>query len=269
MNERANDGSLPLEQSAIRDRVPVGGIVVTVAFRNRLSEREQLSPFYATDGKQVRITGGNGYRLPTEAEWEYVCRAGTTTRWWFGDDKSRLGEFAWYHANSGDTTHPVGQKTPNVWGVHDMHGNVREWCADWYAAYSAEAATNPLGPAKGLFRVLRGGSWERTPRGCRLTGRDGCLPDAHSSLEDSGLGFRVDPQAAIVPLLAPPGMDLRKAAKGFHQRGIFLNAIEYPAVPRHPQRFRASVMATHTRTDLDRLATAAAEVFAEACGAPA
>ena len=111
-------------------------------------------------------------RLPTEAEWENACRAGTTTRFCTGDADADLGRVAWYGANSGDTTHPVGQKTPNAWRVHDMHGNVEEWCADRDGDYTPEAATDPQGPAQGQFRalgqfrVLRGGSWDDHPMLC-------------------------------------------------------------------------------------------------------
>ncbi len=89
---------------------------------------------------------GDEYRLPTEAEWEYACRAGTTTKWSFGDDEEELEKYAWYRENSNRTTHPVGEKKPNPWGLYDMHGNVWEWCEDWY---DEDKDT----------KVLRGGSW--------------------------------------------------------------------------------------------------------------
>lgn len=104
---------------------------------------------------------GVTFALPAEAQWEYACRAGTTTRFCFGDDESMLGEYAWYDANSDGKSHPVGQKKPNAWGLHDMHGNVREWCADRYGEdyYGRSERTDPAGPPEGDGRVIRGGSF--------------------------------------------------------------------------------------------------------------
>jgi formylglycine-generating enzyme required for sulfatase activity len=116
----------------------------------------------ASERTAGRIPAGWGYRLPTEAEWEYCARAGArTTRFGYGDDLSfaALANYAWYSANSGGTTHPVEQKLANPWGLMDMHGNVWEWCQDFYGTYPGGSVTDPQGP--GLFsrRVLRGGSW--------------------------------------------------------------------------------------------------------------
>jgi formylglycine-generating enzyme required for sulfatase activity len=134
-------------------------------------------------------------RLPTEAEWEYACRAGTATAFSFGDADSALGDYAWYSANRGfDTTHPVGQKKPNAWGLYDMHGNVFEWCADWYGDYPKGAVTDPQGPASGTNRVLRGGCWEYDPALCRSASRYIYLP----GLRHDYYGFRV-----VVSVSAP------------------------------------------------------------------
>ncbi|HAV34548.1 MAG TPA: hypothetical protein DCX79_21320, partial [Planctomycetaceae bacterium] len=100
-----------------------------------------------------------GGRLPTEAEWEYCCRAGSEGDYCFGNDSSLLANYAWYYENSGYSTHPVGEKLPNQWGLHDMHGNVWEWCQDWYGGYGKRPQQDPSGSAEGRVRVLRGGSW--------------------------------------------------------------------------------------------------------------
>jgi len=100
------------------------------------------------------------FDLPTEAQWEYACRAGSSSEYYFGDDPARLGEFAWYLDNSGNRSHPVGQKKPNAWGLYDMTGNVCQWCADWYgSSYLPGDATDPAGPDSGEAAVLRGESW--------------------------------------------------------------------------------------------------------------
>ena len=101
---------------------------------------------------------GRSYRLPSEAEWEYACRAGSPDEYAFGNDTRLLGEYAWYSGNSGIDSHPVGQKKPNAWGLYDMHGNAWEWCADWYERYSGRPAIDPTGPSDGTDRVYRGGS---------------------------------------------------------------------------------------------------------------
>jgi formylglycine-generating enzyme required for sulfatase activity len=105
--------------------------------------------------------------LPTEAQWEYACRAGTQTRFSFGDRDGDLGEYAWYSGNWDGKTHPVGGKKPNAWGGYDMHGNVWEWCEDWKAEYQAGTATDPKGPESGWYRVFRGGSWREDAADCR------------------------------------------------------------------------------------------------------
>jgi len=137
------------------------------------------------------------YRLPTEAEWEYACRAGTTNRFFYGDDPGyiNLRSRAWVYDNSTGTTHPVGLKPANPWGLYDMCGNVWEWCLDWYAPYhQGGSVTDPQGPASGTLRILRGGSWYDFGYSCRSACRIGDDPTADYY---NNYGFRV--------VLAPSG----------------------------------------------------------------
>ncbi|NGZ06021.1 MAG: SUMF1/EgtB/PvdO family nonheme iron enzyme [Magnetococcales bacterium] len=131
------------------------------------------------------------YRLPTEAEWEYAARAGTTTAWSFGDSESNLGNYAWYSGNSSGSsygTHPVAQKLPNPWGLYDMHGNVWEWVQDWYGYFTSSAETDPQGPSFGRLRVVRGGSWiSNHPTYLRSAIRQGNYPNSYSPY----IGFRL------------------------------------------------------------------------------
>ncbi|MFC1604315.1 SUMF1/EgtB/PvdO family nonheme iron enzyme [Planctomycetota bacterium] len=139
--------------------------------------------------KKLSRQEGKTYRLPTEAEWEYACRAETQTRFSFGDSDSNLGEYAWYSNNSGQSTHPVGKKRPNAFGLYDLHGNVWEWCSDWYGEnyYSSSPGVNPQGPSSGSSRVLRGGSWGYGPWNCRSAIRVRDSPD-HRGYD---YGFRI------------------------------------------------------------------------------
>jgi formylglycine-generating enzyme required for sulfatase activity len=104
-------------------------------------------------------TAGRVYRVPTEAEWEYACRAESETSFHFGGSSKLSDDFAWF-GNSNKQTHPVGQKKPNAWGLYDMHGNVFEWCGDWFNEYPKGAVSDPTGPKEGVLRVFRGGSWQ-------------------------------------------------------------------------------------------------------------
>ena len=144
-----------------------------VAFCRKLTEQHRRSGALAE---------GWAWRLPTEAEWEYAARAGTT-----GPRHGDLAAIAWYDGNSGSKTHPVQKKEPNVWGLHDMMGNVWEWCADWYGEYPRTAATDPMGPSSGSNRVCRGGGWHYGAGHCRSANRRGYAPGVRSL----DLGFRL------------------------------------------------------------------------------
>lgn len=134
-----------------------------VRYCNRRSVLDGLTPCYDTLDTVVWNCSfsNNGYRLPTEAEWEYSCRAGTTTEYYWGNDSSAttVKKYAWYYSDGNDSTQPVAQKLPNAYGLYDMSGNVWQWCNDWYDSYSQEAQTDPTGPTTGSFRVLRGGAY--------------------------------------------------------------------------------------------------------------
>ncbi len=139
---------------------------------------------------------GKTVRLPTEAEWEYACRAGSKTAFCFGDDEEQLDDYAWYRGFWRSKTHPVGRKKPNAWGLYDMHGNVWEWCSDWYDPYANAKAVDPQGPDSRGFRVYRGGSCTSIATDCRAASRGRGTPDYRSIPDDREgywgyCGFRV------------------------------------------------------------------------------
>ena len=138
-------------------------------------------------GKLNLMEQTDTYRLPTEAEWEYACRAGSTTRFCFGDEEERWGNMPGMMRTPRGKPIPVGQKRPNAWGLYDMHGNVWEWCQDWYGDYPAGPVTDPRGPNAGECRVLRGGSWGNDSRNLRSAARNFSNPD----FRHRSLGFRV------------------------------------------------------------------------------
>ncbi|MCL2806475.1 MAG: formylglycine-generating enzyme family protein [Treponema sp.] len=182
-----------------------------IVFCNLLSIKEGLLPVYSiaesTDPKAwgpiptawddplrdiwdavIILEDKTGYRLPTEAQWEYACRAGTTTDWHFGDDESELEEYAWYLANSNNITHQVGLLKPNQWGLYDMHGNVFEWCWDWWGYYQNINEADPKGAVSGTYRVERGGGWFHSATNTRSAYRDYYNYPVHRSYN---LGFRL------------------------------------------------------------------------------
>jgi formylglycine-generating enzyme required for sulfatase activity len=157
-------GSLPVEQVSWDD---------AMQFCQRLTERERSAG---------RLPNGYAYTLPTEAQWEFACRAGTV-----GDYAGELDAMAWYEQNSGSTTHAVGTKEENAWGLSDMHGNVWEWCADWYGNYAGGSVRDPQGADSGSRRVCRGGGWWNSADRCRSALRVSYSPDRRAY----SLGFRL------------------------------------------------------------------------------
>ena len=159
----------------------------SVKFCNRLSKMENRKPYYKfSDVGSVVIVGGDGYRLPTEAEWEYACRAGTKTSYTFGD-RIQAGEVPLYEQTDTDLKWP-----PNAFGLHDMHGGVREWCQDWYdetyyLQFKSGTASDPQGPTAGQYRVVRGGSWADSENNCRSAVRHRLTPTGAGYF----IGFRV------------------------------------------------------------------------------
>jgi formylglycine-generating enzyme required for sulfatase activity len=139
-----------------------------VTYCNKRSEMEGLKPCYDLKSWTCNFEA-NGYRLPTEAEWEFACRGGTTSAYFFGESPSKLGEYAWYNKNAGGHPRPVGQKSPNPLGLYDMAGNVWQWCNDFYEVdyYGKSPKVDPRGPESGKTKVVRGGAWRVSADNCR------------------------------------------------------------------------------------------------------
>jgi formylglycine-generating enzyme required for sulfatase activity len=184
-------GSNPSDTyKGIGDNYPVNEVswYDAVAYCNALSRKEGLTPCYNGSGDSIRCNfSANGYRLPTEAEWEFAARGGNSSRGYTYSGSNNVGSVAWYDSNSGNKTHPVGQKQANELGLYDMSGNVYEWCWDWCGGYSSGSQTDPTGPSSGSYRINRGGSWTYYGRTCRSAYRSHYYP----SNRNYYLGFRV------------------------------------------------------------------------------
>ena len=175
---------------------------LTIVFCNKLSMMDGRTPAYSVNGKTDPDTWGyiretvtmnadaSGYRLPTEAEWEYAACGGNKRKGYKYSGSDNLNAVAWYYDNSGGESHNVATKSPNELGLYDMSGNVWEWCWDWYDSYyySRGPASNPSGASSGLSRVCRGGNYGRSDNICRVTARNYDFPPV---VRASGLGFRV------------------------------------------------------------------------------
>ena len=235
-------------------------------FCNERSRAEGLTPCYDEETAQCRFEA-DGYRLPTEAEWEYACRAGCGDDYYFGSDPNELKQHAWYKDNAGKTTHPVGQKKSNAWGLYDMHGNVAEWCNDIYAEdyYASSPAENPRGPEEGEKYVLRSGAWNTSPDGCRASHRVGEDPGFQDAcFARDAIGFRCVRRAdAVDPAESPEtdspneedsSADLAEGARtGFLWDPGYLKHDTGPNHPENPRRLESILAKVEAEGLLPRL----------------
>lgn len=225
-------------------------------FCNERSLAEGLEPCYDEQTWQCNFSA-NGYRLPTEAQWEYACRAGTSTKYSFGSIKQKLKVFAWFTESSSGKTHPVGQKKPNPWGLYDMHGNVAEWCNDLYCEsyYEHSPQKDPKGPVNGKERVIRGGAWSSNADSCRSSYRASDPSINDTCLASDAIGFRcvrnAPGNASTQPTEASGGRTQPNSDKkgqtqqmsktGFVYDDIYLEHKTTPGHPETPQRLVAIV----------------------------
>ncbi len=210
---------------------------------NERSRAEGLQPCYDEKTWQCNFQA-NGYRLPTEAEWEYACRAGTTTKFNFGNDQRMLNTYSWFAENSSGKTHPVGQKKPNPWGLYDMYGNVAEWCNDYYSKsyYKEGPEKDPKGPANGKERVLRGGAWNSASDSCRSGYRASDPSINDTCLASDAIGFRcvriVSDNTVTKNSVVEENQSKQTSKTGFLYDDIYL---EHKTTEGHPEKLERLV----------------------------